>query len=975
MDRRADEHTGATERTGDGDRVEPLPRIPCATYRLQLNKEFPLTAAQEVIPYLRELGVSDVYASPILAARPGSVHGYDVVDHAHVNAELGGDEAFEAFGQATQREGLGIVVDVVPNHMCVQGHLNAWWMDVLEHGPSSPYANHFDIDWRPPKAALAGRVLLPILGDQYGRVLENDLRIEFHDGAFRAVLPYAWFPLAPRSWMEILSIAIEHLRSKVEPDATALLEMESIATALSHLPHRSEVDPDRVRERRREAHIVGQRLLQLIQNEAPAAALSAALTVVNGHKGDPRSFDTMERLLADQAYRLSFWRVASDEINYRRFFDINELAAIRVENPEVFEAVHGSTLRFAAAGWLTGLRIDHVDGLYDPHKYLHDLQSAWKAATGQSGYVVVEKILGPGETLPEDWPVAGTTGYDFLNLVLGLFVDPNAARPLRALASGLAEGPTRYDDVVLHSKRLVIEASMSSELTVLARRLDRISEQHRYSRDFTLNNLQNALAQVIAGFGVYRTYIRDADTTPSQRDELAVERAIRYARRHNPATSAAVFDFIRDVLLLRDPEGLSFEQAAERREFVLKLQQVTGPIMAKGLEDTAFYRYHPLAALNEVGGEPDHFGTTIQAFHQTQKERWEQTPYTMCATATHDTKRGEDTRLRIATLSEMPAAWRRSVERWFALNDRLATSLPNGRGPTRSEEHFIYQTLVGTWPIEGLSAAPNYLDRLLAYIEKALKEAKQNTSWIAPNEPHDQAVKDFISQLLDSGKSPEFLADFERFVRKAQWAGYWNGLSQVILKLTSPGVPDIYQGTEFWDLSLVDPDNRRGVDYARRRSMLADLQSEFAANPKTLIESLLASPHDARIKLWILHRGLLARRQHSQALVHGQYVPLEVAGDRNEQAVAFARVQEQHAIIVVVGRFFTRFANQLKRPVGEVWGQTSVQLPKHLEGCSLTNLLTNENLQPTAEGTLMLGEVFAHFPVALLVTQATAARP
>lgn len=940
--------------------------VPRATYRIQLTEAFPFPQAQRQLAYLSELGISDVYTSPMLQARPGSQHGYDVVDHGQVNQQLGGDRAFERFARAARQAGLGIVTDLVPNHMCVDGNDNRWWLDVLEHGPSSPYASHFDIDWRPPKPDLADQVLLPVLGEQYGRVLENQLTVQLVDGRFRAALSYAWFPLAPRSWTHILAIALERLRAEADPEATIVLELESIIRALEHLPLRTETEPDRVRERRRETTIIYRRMANLTVDPTARGAMEAALLVVNGTRGEPRSFDTLERILAEQAYRLSFWRVAADEINYRRFFDINELAAIRVELPEVFEAVHRLALRHAAAGWLTGLRIDHVDGLFDPQKYLQDLQSAWKAVTGRPAYVVVEKILGPDETLPNTWPVAGTTGYDYLNLALSICIDPSSQRAMEALARTVAEGPDRFSDVVRESKRLVVDTAMSSQLTVLARRLDRISEQHRYSRDFTLNSLQVALAQVITGFSVYRTYVQPGEDCPSPRDQAAIEQAIHFAKRHNPAMSGDIFDFIRDVLLLRDPDGLSHDELAERRDFVFRLQQVTGPVMAKGLEDTAFYRYFPLAAHNEVGGEPHRFGSSPEAFHRAQQRRLEETPHTLNATATHDTKRGEDTRLRIAVLSEMPGAWRRTVERWYALNERFASALPGGRAPSRHEEYLFYQTLVGTWPIGGLPSAPDYVARISGYMEKALKEAKQHTSWISPNEAHDQAVKAFVAAALDPARNADFLTDLERFVRKPQWAGYWNGLVQTLLKVTSPGVPDIYQGTEFWDLSLVDPDNRRLVDYGQRRRALASLNKRFEASPTQAVVRLVRRPHDGHVKLWVLHRALALRKRLPQVFTRGLYVPLAVSGARADQVIAFARVVEGKAVLTVVGRFWTRFGANLRQPLGSAWGDTALTFPANGLPRRWRNALTNETLTVSSEGTLPLSKVLASLPVALL---------
>jgi (1->4)-alpha-D-glucan 1-alpha-D-glucosylmutase len=941
-------------------------RVPLATYRVQLNAELPFAEVTKILPYLAELGVSDVYAAPILQARAGSAHGYDVVDHSKVNAELGGKRGLEKLARAARKQGMGLLLDIVPNHMCVAGSENAWWMDVLENGRSSPAAEYFDIDWYPPKPELVDRVLLPVLGDQFGRVLERDLEVRFVDGGFR-VVSYGTtsYPLAPRSWSDILAIALEDLRGRVAETHTSLQELESIRTALLYLPRHTETDPERVRERMREIGVIRRRLGELANDPDFAESLAHALKAVNGERGEPRTFDALERVLANQAYRLSFWRVAADEINYRRFFDINELAAIRVENADVFAAVHAIPLALISEGLVTGLRIDHVDGLFDPEKYLEDLASAMREAGGQEPYLVVEKILGHGESLPDSWPVAGTTGYDFLNRVSGVLVDQRSRGAFKRLAAELHESMERFEDVVFDAKRTILTSSMVSEITVLARRLDRISEQHRYTQDFTLNSLQQALGEVIASFSVYRTYVRHGDEAPSARDEDAIERAIRVARRRNPAVSRDVFEFIRQLLLLRDPEGLSDADREERREFVLKLQQITGPVMAKGVEDTAFYRYFPLAALNEVGGEPERFGIDRDAFHVAQGVRAMREPGGLSATATHDTKRGEDTRARLAVLSEIPTSWRRAISRWQTMNDRYRSDVGGAPAPNRDEEYLLYQTLVGAWPIGGLSGASDFGSRVQRYMEKALREAKLSTSWISPDEAFDDAVRRFIAAVLDAEQNAEFLLDFERFHKSVEWPGYWNGLSQVVLKVASPGVPDVYQGTELWDLSLVDPDNRRRVDFDARKRLLRTSKKQFERDPERFLERLARRPSDGRVKLWTLHRALDCRRRLRGVFERGEYIPLSARGQREEQVVAFARREGSDVVLAVVGRYYTRFGTRLRKPIGDAWGDTELALPDWLVRRAWRDALTGRVLQPAGDA-LALRDVLARLPVALL---------
>jgi (1->4)-alpha-D-glucan 1-alpha-D-glucosylmutase len=953
-------------------------RIPAATYRLQIHAGFDLARAEALLDYLQALGITDVYTSPLLPALPGSPHGYDVIDHGCINPEVGGDAAFERFARNLQGREMGLVVDTVPNHMCVAGGQNRWWMDVLENGPSSTYANHFDIDWDPPMLPLKHKVLLPVLPDQYGRVLEQELKVEFRDGAFFVIHAGVPYPFAPRTWRHVLEGALVRLRRELHQDADALMELESILTALAHLPMRTETEPERVRERLREKEIVRRRMVALVEKEPRArAAIEAAVKEINGRKEDPRTFDPLEAALAEQGYRLSHWRVAADEINYRRFFDINDLAAIRVEEPQVFHAVHDLLLRHAAAGLVTGARIDHVDGLFDPEKYLRDLENAWTAVRTVGGrarepvqpYVVVEKILGENEHLPSEWKTHGTTGYEVMNLLCEVLVDTDAAHRLSGIAGRFGAGERRFADVVHDSKRLVLHTAMSSELTVLARKLDRVSEQHRYSRDFTLNSLQEVLSEVIAAFPVYRTYVRPGDTTVSDRDRAAIELAFRRAQRRNPAIFHTVFGFVKSLLLLEQPDGLDDQQKAVRHDFVLKFQQLTGPVMAKGVEDTSFYRWAPLAALNEVGGEPGRIGVPIGFFHRRCRERLERTPHALSATATHDSKRGEDTRARLAALSEMPLAWARAIERWRELNLGHKTDVAGTVAPDQDEEYLVYQTLVGTWPAGGLASEPDYEGRIQAYMNKAIKEAKVNTSWVQPNEAHEDAVRGFLSAILNPTVSETFQQEFHKVVRTFEWAGYWNGLAQVTLKMAMPGVPDFYQGTELWDFSLVDPDNRRPVDYGRRRTLLEGLRKSEARDPCALMERLMRRPEDGAIKLFVTYRGLALRQRKRPLFDLGRYEACEVEGPRAEQVIAFCRHRDGDAVICVTGRFFTRFGRKLRRPVGELWKDTVVKVPTSILQTNFVDAIAGHDVRAGIRRGMMVlavDQALAHAPVALL---------
>jgi (1->4)-alpha-D-glucan 1-alpha-D-glucosylmutase len=988
-------------------------RIPVSTYRLQFNHQFTFEQARQLVDYLDELGITDCYSSPLLKARPGSVHGYDVVDPTQLNPEIGTEQEFTAFARSLAERGMGLVMDVVPNHMCITSSDNHWWLDVLENGPSSPYARFFDIDWNPPNPHLKNRILLPILGDQFGRVLENqEVRISYRDGSFYANYWETTLPIASRTAALVLELAIEELsggagretiaavalpgastgfsqRNEPSPD---VLELESILTALRNLPPRTETDPARIRERFREKEVVRRRLSTLVkESNAARGAIHAALDRLNGRKGKPRSFDLLAELLSNQAYRLSSWRAASDEINYRRFFDINELAAVRVEERPVFTAVHEIPFRLMRQGLVTGLRIDHVDGLHDPLKYLKDLQREAGAAlerapsagretdTGEElpCYVVVEKILGHDEQLRRDWPVHGTTGYDQLNVLGGIYVEELNGRAFRELYEEFTGSSVKFEDLVYECKKLILHAAMSSELHVLARRLDRIADQSRHTRDFTLNSLQNALAEVIACFPVYRTYIRRTSDSVSADDRLHINAAVRAAKRRNQAQETSIFDFISSVLLLEDPKSLTREQRAERRDFVLRFQQLTSPVMAKGIEDTAFYRFYPLSSLNEVGGEPAIFGTSLGRFHERNAGRRDSWPHALSTTSTHDTKRSEDVRARISVLSEIPEEWNRAIYRWREMNHHKKPRIEGGEAPDSNEEYLLYQTLIGTWPLTPASDTEHaeYIGRIQEYMQKAIKEAKLHTSWINPNEEYERVVREFVAAVLDRAENARFIADLDAFQRLTARAGMLNSLSQTLLKIAAPGVPDFFQGTELWNFSLVDPDNRRPVDYELRRRLLASLGEREGETAMSLVEQLLAEPEDGRVKLYVTSRALNFRRQQRSLFMAGDYLPLEAAGRRSRCVVAFARRHEGREALAVAGRFFTRLGvastgeSDVLRLEPEAWGDTVLRLGSGVAGARFRDIFTGQELT-VREGEggrhLPLAELLSPLPVALL---------
>ncbi len=870
--------------------------------------------------------------------------------------------------------------------MGINDEHNLWWQDVLEHGPASSYAQYFDIDWFPPKASLHGKLLLAVLGDQFGKVLEDQqLQLAYNDQRFVVVYGGRHFPTDPKSWVPLLKAAVERLPEGMAPDAPERMELESVITALEHLPGRDDTTVERVQERHRESEVTRRRLSSLFgESQSVHAAIERVIAETNGRRGDPHSFDRLEAFLTDQAYRLCYWRVATDEINYRRFFDVDALAAIRVEDPAVFAAIHETVLRFVGQGWVNCLRIDHADGLLDPRQYLESLASAVREAKAAAGrapepvYTVIEKILAPDETLPSDWPISGTTGYDFLNLLNGIFVDRLGVYTLRDIYSRFAGTTEPIVQVIHQSKRTILATSLSSELYTLSNQLEKISEQHRSSRDFTHLSLYRALREIMASFPVYRTYIRPGSDQVRDEDRRRIDAAVRAAKRLNPAMSPTFFDFIASVLLLEDPEGLSEDDRQERRRFALKFQQLTGPVMAKGLEDTCFYRYYPLLSLNEVGSDPMMAGVSIEAFHRRLAEQAATWPHSMLATGTHDTKRGEDVRARLNVLSEFPREWDEAIRRWQAMNANLRHEIDGAPSPDANEEYLIYQTLVGTWPIRPLDAAADreYVDRVVHYFDKALREAKLHTSWLNPNEEYDKAVADFVRAILGDLQTP-FAQELDKFARGIAAAGFVNSLAQTLTKLAAPGVPDTYQGTEFWDFNLVDPDNRRRVDFRARASALEGLKQKAERDLPKLAAELLKRWPDERLKMLVIWRALQFRRENP-VLSHGDYRPLAADGARKGELCAFARTHEGRWALCLVPRLSSRC--WIERPVdlaqakGEWplapwWSDTIVQLPAAAPH-RWRHVITGRHLEVVkAAGTepaLAAADVFRSFPVALL---------
>jgi len=950
--------------------------IPLATYRLQLNRDFTFAQATAIVPYLAALGVSHCYISPILKARAGSMHGYDIVDHNSLNPEIGSPEEFDGLVETLHEHGMGLILDIVPNHMGVMGNDNAWWLDVLENGGSSVYANFFDIDWHPIKAELHGKVLIPVLHDHYGVVLESgDLKLIFrHDrGDFAVSYRGHRFPVDPREYPRILKHCRDTVTADLGEQNPDLLEFQSLITAFSHLPARYEVSADRIAERNRDKEIHKHRLAELCSRSPEiVSCIQRAIGSINGSTADPASFEELHELIKAQAFRLANWRVASDDVNYRRFFDTNDLAGICVENEAVFQATHRLVLSLMADGKVDGLRIDHPDGLYNPAQYFERLHSSIADVTKNAEigprYVVIEKILSGAERLPAEWPVCGTTGYDFANLVNGVFVDPEAAVSLDRIYRNFIDNEIDLDELAYDCRMLVMRFALASELSVLSSQLSRIALSKRRTCDFTLNSLRDALAEVVACFPVYRTYVSSSGV--SNKDVRYIRSAVASAKWRSPAADTSIFDFISNVLLTTIAEGQDTAYRNAVTTFAMKFQQFTGPVMAKGLEDTAFYRYHRLASLNDVGSDFHQFGTTTPEFHLANQERLRSWPHTMLASSTHDSKRSEDVRARINVISEIPGLWRLRVREWRRFN-RNHKHLVNGRhAPTPNDEYLLYQTLVGAWPSSPLDNTDSWRmfgERMENYMLKAIREAKQNTSWINRNAEYENAVLSFVRALLAQGAQNRFLNDFLPFQRRVARIGLWNGLAQTLLKLTCPGVPDIYQGNEMWDFSLVDPDNRRPVDYLRHSQMFESIR-ELGREPGELsVGKLLENPADGQIKLYLIWRTLCLRQQQADLFQKGEYLPLAVEGEKADHVVAFVRKSGSASVLVVVPRLVAGLLQDMDVvPIGpRIWGDTHVLLPSSPE--KYWNAFTGEStsLKSNDDARLSVSRVLKDFPVAV----------
>jgi (1->4)-alpha-D-glucan 1-alpha-D-glucosylmutase len=884
---------------------------PAATYRLQMRPEFGFRAATEILPYLSDLGISHVYTSPYLQAARGSTHGYDVVDPTRINAELGGEKGHELFCRAMKKYSLSHIVDLVPNHMAILGPQNPWWWDVLENGPSSQYAVFFDVDWESSEDRWPDKVLLPVLGDHYGRILEaGELSLVFENNCFTIHYHEHSFPVDISSLGGLLGSAARSCGSDV---------LGFIADSCERMPRPTATSRKAIRRRHRDKTVIVKLLFTLQKEEKIQKAISAEVKKVN------QDHEALDALIDRQNYRLALWRTAGRDLGYRRFFDINELAGLRVEDKEVFMATHALPLKWFKEKKVQGFRIDHPDGLRDPAAYFRRLRKHCPGA-----WILVEKILEQGEEIPADWPVQGTTGYDFLNLAGGLFIDPQGEKPLTGFYSSFIKAETDYVHLVNQCKHQVIVDSLGSDLNRLTALFVSVCEKHRRHRDYTRDELHNVLLHAAVAFPVYRSYVRTEQdrkteagqiTVVSDTDRRFIRQATAGAGEMNPDIDRELLSFLEKILLLEIPGELE-------QELAMRFQQFTGPAMAKGVEDTAFYRFNRLLCLNEVGGDPGTFGVTPDDFHKQGAKAQEKYPLSMLAGTTHDTKRGEDVRARLALISEIPGKWVRTVKNWFKTNKKYWRK----NSPDPDMEYFIYQTLAGTWPINH--------ERLHIYLEKAMREAKVHTSWTSPDQQYEQGVQDFGKSLLED---KDFCAEMDSFLTPLIPAGRINSLSQTLLRLTFPGVPDIYQGGELWDMSLVDPDNRRPVDFDLRQRLLAEL-------PGLSIQEIMDRMEEGLPKLWLIRQALELRSRLPDVFgARSSYHPLQATGKKSGHVIAFMRGKE---VVSVVPRLLLSLNNN--------WQKTALDLPPG----SWRNVLTKEM---TIKGTVSISRLLSGFPVALLV--------
>ena len=949
------------------------PRIPLACYRLQFNKDLTFQKASEILEYLSRLGITDIYASPLLQSRSGSQHGYDVTDPTRINGELGEEEEFRTFQAALQERGMGLLLDIVPNHMAANQE-NPWWMDVLENGPGSAYAAYFDIDWHPPSLTVENKILLPVLGNPYGQVLDRcEIQLVFEHGNFLIRYYDMFFPLTPKTYRRILKHREHLLEKRLGANSPSFQEYLGIVAALAALPDPKTLTMDAAGERRLQVEGIKERLRQLHDSNGEVRRfVKENLGIFNGRRGQAGTFRSLDRLLSEQSYVLTYWQNVNEGINYRRFFAIGDLVGVRAEDPIVFEASHQVIFRLVERKIVTGLRIDHIDGLRDPLGYLRRLQARvtgnHKKDNERSFYVIVEKVLYGPENLPPEWPVQGTTGYEFLNALNRLFVHPEGARAVEKIYFRFLGHKKQFDELLYEKKKLVMATLFAAEMRYLTHQLAVLAQSDRYARDLSRAELAQALNETTACLPVYRTYIRGMEVPDDANRHI--QRAIDVARVLNPDLDPNCFGFVGDVLLLKDAGYLFAEQREARLAFVMRWQQFTGPIFAKSLEDTVLYVYCPLLSLNEVGGNPSPEMVPALDFHQLATKRQRRWRHGLNSTSTHDTKRGEDVRARINILSEIPGEWQRHLNAWSRWNAGKKVMIAGRAVPDPNEEVFLYQTLIGAWPLAE-SEIPIFGERLEAYIIKAIREAMVHTRWTVPNTAHEKAVIKFVQAILKPGRGNPFLNDFLKFQRNIAACGMVNGLAQVLLKMTSPGVPDFYQGCELWDLRLVDPDNRGPVDFKHRATLLREIETQSRQDTLQYCRDIVQNWHDGRIKLYLTWRILNLRRQHPQVFLEGRVLLLKAIGKR-ANVISYARCKGTSWIVTIAPRWLARAKASFNSiDLRKFWVGSTLILPSNAPE-SWLNVLTGETLKTRFSrevSFLDLADVVRNFPVAVLQSQ------
>jgi (1->4)-alpha-D-glucan 1-alpha-D-glucosylmutase len=930
-------------------------KIPLATYRIQFNSDFGFVHAREIVTYLADLGISDIYASPIFKTKKGSSHGYDIVDFNQLNPDLGTREDFEKLVEVLKNSNMGWIQDIVPNHMAFDGE-NSMLMDVLENGRNSEYFNFFDIDWSHFYESLSERLLAPFLGSHYSESLDKkEITLRYCNNGFFISYYSLNLPLKIESYVRIITYRLQSLRKKLGDDHPDLIKFLGILYSLKNLP----TSPEERLERYSQIKFIKRMLWELYSSNSDIKEfINENVAIFNGQRETSESPDLLDALLSEQLFRLSFWKVATEELNYRRFFNINELISLKMEDERVFNLTHSLIINLIKEKKITGLRVDHIDGLYDPTEYLKKL----KERTGDV-YIVVEKILGFDEKLPSLWAVQGTTGYDFLNYVNGIFCDERNGRKFNRLYYAFTGIKASYETILYEKKKLIIEKDMAGDVDNLAHLLKRILSKDRYGNDITLYGIKRAIIEILALFPVYRTYIRPDYF--SEADRRYITDAIKVAREMNPALLHEL-NFMERFLLLKFSRYHTGEDKNEWIHFIMRFQQLTGPLMAKGFEDTTLYVYNRLLSLNDVGGNPNRFGISLTEFHDFNIKRSRIYPHSMNATSTHDTKRGEDVRARINVLSEIPELWETNLKKWSRINRRKKKSMKGVTVPDKNDEYFLYQTLVGAMPFN-MEEFENFKVRLKEYIVKAVREAKVHTAWLKPDTDYEENFVAFIDKILEPSEKNQFLNEFFPFQKMISFYGVFNSLSQTLIKITSPGFPDFYQGSELWNLNLVDPDNRRSVDFGKRIKYLQEIKAREMENRFNLINDLLTAREDGRVKMYLIYRALTVRKKYRTLFERGSYVPLETGGKYKNNIIAFAREHRPLWAVITVPRLLTSVVQEGQDPLDrKVWDDTHIILPD-----DAPPLWNEEITGAEVEGKQVIyaGDLLKQFPCALLISK------